>query len=518
MKLEQRRQVDWTLGSQPAWTLYIAQQTPLMSSTKKAVFRKVRYWRITLGDDAAQWAAWRSGNFIALGWDELGDLSLLRRQEFDQRVKVILAHFPDRTKASAEQVWRFAHRIREGDRVVVARDSRTILAIGHVAGPYFFVPDVYKGHCLPVDWDDLTVRRVELPNWRRMLVELSSEQFAAVQNAPVVVAPDLSLTLHEAAAPYLLDGVDDPRPDYGHYYPDPTDQAVAASTIPDEPQPTYSLAELAATIGYAESEIERWVRALERKGQLIFFGPPGVGKTFVARALARHLVSASDGIVELVQFHPAYSYEDFVQGLRPYTLPGGQLGFRPEAGHFIDFCRRAALRQGRCVLIIDEINRANLARVFGELLYLLEYREDEIRLAAAKQPFQIPANVYLIGTMNSADRSIALVDHALRRRFAFVELTPNYTQLLNYHRAKPTATLAEALLPVLHKVNDAIGERAFAIGVAYFLRDDLATALADIWQFEIEPLLEEYFFDDPSRMADFRWRVIEAELADRLHS
>ena len=175
-----------------------------MQPKSKPTKRKIRYWRIALGDDPAQWTAWASGNFVAMAWDELGDLSQLRRREFDQRRSVILAHFPERTKASAEQVWHFAHRIHEGDRVVVSRDNHSVLAIGTVAGPYFFVPDVYKGHCLPVEWDDLTMRRGALPNWRRALVELNAEQFAAIRNAPALETLDAPFTLREVAPPYTI--------------------------------------------------------------------------------------------------------------------------------------------------------------------------------------------------------------------------------------------------------------------------------------------------------------------------
>ena len=178
-----------------------------------------------------------------------------------------------------------------------------------------------------------------------------------------------------------------------------------------------------------------WVRAIERKGQAILYGPPGTGKTYVAERLARHLVGGGDGFVELVQFHPAYAYEDFIQGIRPKTrTAAGLLTRRCLAGSW-NSATRPQRPARACVLIIDEINRANLARVFGELMYLLEYRDREVPLAGGGR-LQIPANVRLIGTMNTADRSIALVDHALRRRFAFLALYPNYDVLRDFHRTR----------------------------------------------------------------------------------
>ena len=169
------------------------------------------------------------------------------------------------------------------------------------------------------------------------------------------------------------------------------------------------------------------MRSLRRKKQVIFQGPPGTGKTFVAERLARCIVSETTGFWEVVQFHSAYNYEDFIQGLQPKPLGQG-LHFELVSGRFLQFCKRVLEESNGdpCILIIDEINRANLARVFGELMYLLEYRDKAIPLAAGGIPFQIPENVYIIGTMNTADRSIALVDHALRRRFSFIRLRPKY--------------------------------------------------------------------------------------------
>jgi hypothetical protein len=462
-----------------------------MPPTKRLKLRKVRYWKINVGDDQAQWAAWLAGNFVALGWDELGDLSSLSRREFVERRDAVLRRFPERSKQSAAQVWVFARHIQEGDRIVVSRSGNAVLGIGTVAGAYFFIPDVYKGHCLPVEWHDLTPRTVDLPRWRRTLVELDAAQYEAIQQseplpaaAILAEAPVLYHAAAEAAvAERLLD--------------------VAAPDV--EP---LDLAAFAAAVGYDEATVARWVAATERKGQLIFYGPPGVGKTYVARALARHLASDGDGFYTLVQFHPAYTYEDFIQGIRPRVAGGGALEFRLEPGRFLQFCRQAALRQGRCVLIIDEINRANVASVFGELLYLLEYRDQSLTLSGGGPPFSIPANVRIIGAMNSADRSIALVDHALRRRFAFVELHPNYSFLQDFLSQKPANFQVAAFIEQLQRLNQQIGDRHYAVGISFFLRDDLSTTLPDIWQMEIEPYLEEYFFDQPARVEEFRWPVV----------
>ena len=276
----------------------------------------------------------------------------------------------------------------------------------------------------------------------------------------------------------------------------------------DEPElnPEYPLDQMAEETGFSLDALERWVRAVERKGQAIFYGPPGTGKTYVAERLAQHLVGGGDGFVELVQFHPAYAYEDFIQGIRPES-DGDRLRYPLKPGRFLDFITRAQERSGTSVLIIDEINRANLARVFGELMYLLEYRDRQIPLAGGGY-LRIPDNVHILGTMNTADRSIALVDHALRRRFAFLALWPDMDILRRYHQRQGTGFALEGLITVLRQVNDAIGDRHYHVGVTFFLRTDLGEQVEDIWRMEIEPYLEEYFFDQPDRVDSFRWERI----------
>ncbi len=299
-------------------------------------------------------------------------------------------------------------------------------------------------------------------------------------------------------------------PPEGQIAPPISEEVIEDGPVNHE-TPFYPLPQLAADTGFDEAELERWVRAIERKGQAILYGPPGTGKTFMAEKLAAHLVGGGDGLWELVQFHPAYAYEDFIQGIRPQS-EGDHLSYPVVPGRFLEFCQKAGQRQGRCVLIIDEINRANLSRVLGELMYLLEYRAQKIPLAGGGEPFQIPANVRLIGTMNTADRSIALVDHALRRRFAFLALYPNYELLRRYHRREQTGFPVEGLIDTLTGLNRQIGDRHYEVGVTFFLHKNLAEQIEDIWRMEIEPYLEEYFFDRPESVESFRWGKVKSRI------
>jgi hypothetical protein len=244
-------------------------------------------------------------------------------------------------------------------------------------------------------------------------------------------------------------------------YDSEEDEAESAA-----PHPLLPIPQLTQNSGIPAAQWERWREAIERKGQLIFYGPPGTGKTFLAEQLAAHLVGGGHGLQQLIQFHPAYSYEDFVQGLRPTVRDDGGLRYELVPGHFRRFCEQARQLEeaDTCVLIIDEINRANLASVFGELMYLLEYRERAIPLAAGERPFSIPRHLKIIGTMNTADRSIALVDHALRRRFAFVHLPPLYDSLIHYHQRHQTGFDLRPLISLLRRINTAIGDPHYHLG------------------------------------------------------
>lgn len=311
-------------------------------------------------------------------------------------------------------------------------------------------------------------------------------------------------TLFKDLFPFILLGLEDePMPRIREWI------GLDPVIVPVPTLPVYPLREIADKTGYSLADLGKWKRSLERKKQVVFYGPPGTGKTFIAKEMARHLVGGGKGSFEVVQFHPSYAYEDFIEGIRPAVRGETSLVYEEKPGTFLEFCDKAAKADGDpCVLIVDEINRAPLSRVFGELMYLLEYRGETVNLASGRK-FSIPENVFLIGTMNTADRSIALVDHALRRRFAFISLFPNFAMLAHYHTRCETGFYLEGLVGMLERLNKAIGDPNFSIGVSFFMRQNLAEELEDIWRMEIEPYLEEYFYEKNGMIDDFRWEKIK---------
>lgn len=248
-----------------------------------------------------------------------------------------------------------------------------------------------------------------------------------------------------------------------------------------------------------ESWLSRVIGALHRRGQVILYGPPGTGKTYVAKAITR-AIGANAGSSLRIQFHPSYTYEDFFAGYRPREKDG-QLIFELTMGPLRRISDAARREPGVThVLMIDEINRANLSKVFGELYYLLEYRDEPIDLLYAGSgtdggdTFSLPTNVVIIGTMNTADRSIALLDSAMRRRFSFFELHPDVPPIAGildrWTDAYPQSFDVSGLFAEL---NSRIRDREDRIGPSHLLRtDDLSrSALEAIWTENLMPLLEE---------------------------
>ena len=274
--------------------------------------------------------------------------------------------------------------------------------------------------------------------------------------------------------------------------------------------PVYTEEDFLNEVYIDEDKYNTLLTLLKNKKNIILQGPPGVGKTFAAKRLAYSIMGIKDKErVMMVQFHQSYSYEDFIMGFRPSAS-----GFELKKGPFYQFCKKAEIdNENAYFFIIDEINRGNLSKIFGELFMLIENdkRGVELQLLYSDEKFSVPENVYITGMMNTADRSLAMMDYALRRRFAFFELSPAFeTEGFTKYRMEINNIKFNQLIMVVEQLNDAIKEdeslgRGFRIGHSYFCT---SSEINDAWlnaviNYELVPLLHEYWFDEPSKVKDW---------------
>jgi len=276
--------------------------------------------------------------------------------------------------------------------------------------------------------------------------------------------------------------------------------------------PVYTEDDFLDEVFMAEEEYSKLVGILKAKKNVILQGAPGVGKTFAAKRLAYSVMGVKDiDRVMMVQFHQSYSYEDFIMGFRPSTT-----GFELKKGAFYNFCKKAEIDSDNdYFFIIDEINRGNLSKIFGELFMLIENdkRGIELQLLYSDEKFAVPANVYIIGMMNTADRSLAMLDYALRRRFAFFEIKPGFeTDGFREYKMSLDNDKFNKLINCVEKLNSVIASdeslgEGFCIGHSYFCNFEADKidneCLYGIVEYELIPLLKEYWFDEPTKVKDW---------------
>lgn len=285
----------------------------------------------------------------------------------------------------------------------------------------------------------------------------------------------------------------------------------------NEPYAAYTKTDFLKDVYMSEDKYDRLVSVMKRKKNMILQGAPGIGKTFAAERLAYSMLGKKDtSHVSLIQFHQNYSYEDFIMGYRPT-----ENGFVLTLGVFYEFCQKAQQHPKEdYFFLIDEINRGNLSKIFGELLMLIEngYRGKPVMLSANGESFTVPKKLYVIGMMNTADRSLAMIDYALRRRFSFIEMELGFkTEGFKAYQKRLGNETFDKLIAVVERLNEEIKNdsslgKGFCIGHSYFcglenLKDSMVGQMREIVEYDILPMLEEYWFDSPAQVA--KW---ESEL------
>ena len=577
------------------------------------VERDVQYWTYSPGPDASSWEIYFNEGIMAIGWDELGDLTNYKsKNQIQEELKKQYSYDNNPTN-SALACYEFVHTLKQGDIVYAKKGTKEIVGVGVVASDYKFDDSrIEFKHTRKIDWRKKGSWFVEggtfatktltnvtsFPNfiervnnliegikkttnywwlnanpkiWNFYDFEIGETQVYTSKNkkgnkrrvykyfeeakpgdivlgyisSPTKEAVGLCeitkglhgssegegiefkkieqfdepVSFHELQANPELKNCEPLINNQGSLFKLTENEFEIIRTIIDEKNPPapkgpdpYSIEDALQTVFVPKDKFENIISLLNHKKNIIIQGPPGVGKTFIAKHIAWAIMEKKDeSKIQMVQFHQSYAYEDFVQGFRP--AEDGNFYLKP--GIFYKFCKKAERdKDNKYFFIIDEINRGNLSKIFGELMMLIESDKRgkfEIPLTYSKtdETFSVPHNIYLIGTMNTADRSLAMVDYALRRRFCFVDLIPAYkTEKFNsfLETAGVNKDLIDRInrsLTVINKVieNDTknLGP-GFTIGHSYFCNNIKGNITDNSWferivDFEIAPLLREYWFD-----------------------
>ena len=447
-------------------------------------FGEARVWVIAPGRGARFWSEFQEKGIIAIGWDELGDLRDYQgKEDIHEGIRDVYGDANPTMNSLA--CYQFANEMQPRDHVIAKQGRSGLLGYGVITSEYEFreMRSEYK-NVREVRWE-------VIGKW-----PLPKDRWAAIKTLT-------DASHHKQWLQFAF--------------------GLMERTVPSPPPPPvdlspYTRQDALEDLFLSGAEFDHIVDALERKKNVVLEGPPGVGKTFIAKRLAYLVIGYKiPERVRMIQFHQSYAYEDFVQGYRPRE----EGGFERRNGVFFSFCREALANDDqRYVFIIDEVNRGNLSKIFGELMMLIEAdkRDPEyavpLTYSPEDEPFHVPKNLYLIGMMNTADRSLAMVDYALRRRFAFHRLKPAFgtDQFSNYLiDMEVSEELVEKIVVRFSSLNERIrADRrhlgpGFEIGHSFFCPGDDDEGLDESWyeavvRQEVEPLLREYWFDRPDHV------------------
>ena len=439
----------------------------------------VRYWLYAPGEGSCMWDEFYTSGIMAIGWGEIGDLS-----KFDSKdaMKIKMREVIDESlsyKNAAHATWQFANEMKIGDIVFVKKGMHQIIGRGVVMSDYEYDntrDDEYK-NIRQVDW----THNGEWPHPGQAVMKTLTD---------ITSYTDYVEKLNSLFEDETEEDAEDVEKTY----------------------PSYTKEDFLSEVFMPEEEYDKLSGILRIKKNIILQGAPGVGKTFVAKRIAFSMMGVKDvERVMMVQFHQSYSYEDFIMGFRPSTD-----GFELKRGAFYNFCKKAEIDgDNDYFFIIDEINRGNLSKIFGELFMLIENdkRGVSLQLLYSDEKFSVPKNIYIIGMMNTADRSLAMLDYALRRRFAFFEIKPAFTtDGFREYRMSLENEKFDKLIACVESLNNVISNDeslgdGFCIGHSYFcnlLPDTINDqVLSGIVEYELIPLLKEYWFDEPTKVKDW---------------
>ena len=447
------------------------------TTTVDSNIKETNYWIYSPGDNASMWDEFYKSGIMGIGWDDVTDLKgFSSKEEIKDYMKKV--YDPSYSyKNNAHCLWQFANEIKVGDVIFVKKGMHKIIGKGIVTSDYIYDTSrsTYK-HIRKVDWQNKGEWEHPGQAVMKTLTNISAYP-DYVQKLLALFAEDTSEEVSEQK---------------------------------EIKYPLYSKDDFLNEVYMDEDTYNTLTELLEAKYNVILQGAPGVGKTFAAKRLAYSIMGQKDtSRVAMVQFHQSYSYEDFIQGYRP-----SKDGFELENGTFYKFCKEAEEDNERSYFfIIDEINRGNLSKILGELMMLIEKdkRGEKIKLLYSNEWFTVPQNVRIIGMMNTADRSLALMDYALRRRFAFFDFAPAFSSegFKNYLAEKNSPKL-ESLITAVESLNNTISSDeslgdGFRIGHSYFCTDGEITDewLKSVVEYEVIPLIKEYWFDEPTKVRDW---------------